>query len=61
MFSVIGKDGKCRVDNAKLEAYNQMAYLRLIGRRADLKVENGEYTVSSPGLLAITFTEEVAK
>ncbi len=64
-FHVIatGPDGRHFVasDSPKLDAYRYASILRLMqGRAYSLDVDaSGDYTVSSPGLLPLTFTARV--
>jgi len=56
-FAVVGSDGRCYWADPKREAYAQMAWLQIHGRRTTLTVENGEYKVESPGLATIIFCQ----
>lgn len=54
-FSVVDPDGNTPSSDPKLDAYQYMARLQFQGRLTSLVSNNGRYTVSSPGLLTMTF------
>lgn len=54
-FSVVDPDGNTPSSNPKLDAYRYMARLQFQGRLTSLVCQDEKYTVSSPGLLTMTF------
>ena len=57
-FVVLDENNACEVDDPKLEAYKQMAYLRAIGIGYVLCIgEDGSYTVQGDNSAPITFKQ----
>lgn len=46
------------VNDPKLEAYKQMAYIKMLGKRCRLICQDGAYTVEGDGLDPLTFEKQ---